>query len=93
MAASNTRECFTEVVGKKVIGVIFNRADPEREPRITLVFEDGTGLCFSGTFWRENAETVALETSKKQKELELLRDELSEVLKLAGVLSERANAR
>ena len=48
MAASNTKECFRECVGKKVVGVLFDampsgHRDLSRGTK-TLLFDDGSGL-------------------------------------------------
>lgn len=64
MAASNTKECFRECGGKKVVGGLFDampsgRSDLSRGTK-TLLFDDGSGLTISakGAFWVEHPEEV-----------------------------------
>ena len=66
MAASNTKECFRECVGKKVVGVLFDvmplgRSDLSIGTK-TLLFDDGSGLTISskGTFWSQRPKEVKL---------------------------------
>lgn len=91
MAASNTKDCFRECVGKKIKGVLFD-ALPNGSRRDlsdgtkTLVFNDGTGLTISasGTFWRENAEEVSRAIQRKRTELEDNGRDIKDVLTAAG---------
>jgi hypothetical protein len=50
-ATSNTFECFRDVIGLKVVGVLKDAMPPSRRDLAagtkTLVFEDGTGLTFA----------------------------------------------
>lgn len=90
MAASNTRECFREIVGKKVKGMLFDalplgRKDLSNGAK-TIVFADGTGLTIAanGTFWPEHADEVSKAIKTTQRELESCRREIEGVLQLAG---------
>ena len=64
MTASNTKECFTDCIGKTVLGCLFdafpsNRRDLAAGTK-TIVFDDGTGLTIAsnGSFWPENRKDV-----------------------------------
>lgn len=93
MAASNTKDCFKEVIGKSVIGVLFDALPVGRHDLAqgtkTLVFDDGTGLTISsnGSFWRENAEDVKRAIDIKGQELAATKDCIEAVLALAGKVS------
>lgn len=98
MAASNTRECFTETIGRRVVGVLFD-ALPVGNPSLrsgnkTLVFDDGTGLTFSsnGTFWRESASDVRRAASQRADQLRGVEAELAEVLEVSGLVDELVGA-
>jgi len=82
-AASNTKDCFRDLVGKHIKGVLFDtlplgRADLSAGTK-TIVFFDGTGLTIAsnGSFWPESADTIrqAINTAKR---------EIEGVLALAG---------
>lgn len=90
MAASNTRECVRELVGKHIRGVLFDvlpigRADLSAGTK-TLVFFDGTGFTFAdnGSFWQESAAEVrrAIEITKAK--LLAAKLDIEDVLHLAG---------
>lgn len=91
MAASNTKECFRECVGKRVKGVLFDalpnggRKDLSNGTK-TLIFEDGTGLTFSanGSFWRETNEEVHRAIERVRHELENNKKDIQDVLIAAG---------
>lgn len=90
MATANTREAVRELIGKKIVGVLFdalplNRADL-RSGNKTLVFEDGTGFTFNtnGAYWNENAEDVKRAVQAVEKSLSDTQRELRGVRKLAG---------
>lgn len=90
MAASNTKECFREVVGKRVTGFLFDALPSSRsdlrDGTKTLVFDDGTGLTIAanGSFWRELSEDVSRAISIKRKELEATKRDIADVLAAAG---------
>jgi hypothetical protein len=90
MAASNTNECFREVVGLRVKGVLFNALPIGRRDlsggNKTLIFEDGRGLTIStnGSFWIESAEEVARAISIAKDKLKASQRDLKDVLDLAG---------
>ena len=90
MPASNTRACFSEFIGQKVVGVLFDavpvsRRDLARGTK-TLVFEDGRGLTISsnGSFWVEGADEIQRALRNKQDQLTRTSDELAGILALAG---------
>lgn len=90
MAASNTKECFREVIGLRVVGVMFDAMPSHRADlaggNTTLVFEDGTGLTIAsnGSYWRENASDVKRAVEKKKQELTSVQRDLRDVIVLAG---------
>jgi hypothetical protein len=91
MSASNTKECVRELVGRRIVGVLFN-ALPLNDRSLasgnkTLVFEDGTGFTFSsnGSYWQESAENVRRAVVVEERELLAVQEDLRGVLDLAGV--------
>lgn len=92
MAASNTKDCFRECIGKKVIGVLFdalprNRKDLSAGTK-TLVFDDKTGLTITseGAFWLETKEEIEFAVHERRRELESCKREIEDVLQVAGVI-------
>lgn len=90
MAASNTKDCFRECIGKKVVGVLFdalplNRADLSGGNK-TLLFDDGSALTIAsnGSFWQESPTDVERAIEGKQSELAALSRDLRDVIELAG---------
>ena len=86
MSVSNTRECFSDRIGHKVIGVIF---DIGKTPGCkTLVFDDGYGLTISnnGSYWVESPSIIEQAIASKKQELERLQHDLEQILHLAGAL-------
>lgn len=88
--ASNTFDCFREFVGKKVVGVLqgalpVGRRDIASGTK-TLVFEDGRGLTVAsnGSYWIDSKEDVDRAVSEVTEELEKLRRDTEDVLRLAG---------
>jgi hypothetical protein len=92
MAASNTKECFRECVGKKVVGVLFDAMPPGRTDLScgtkTLLFDDGSGLTISskGTFWVEHPEEIKRAIAEAHGALRRNQRDLKDVLDAAGVL-------
>lgn len=92
MVASNTKECFREQVGKKVVGVLFDAMPPGRRDIAsgtkTLLFDDGSGLTISskGTFWCEHPEDVKRAIAEAHTALCCNQRDLKDVLDAAGVL-------
>lgn len=89
---ANTKDCVRAIIGRKVIGVLFdalpmNRRDLSQGNK-TLIFEDGTGFTFSdrGTFWLENASDIDRAIAKTELELRLRQSDLKDVLAVAGAL-------
>ena len=92
MTASNTKECFSECVGKRVVGVLFGAlpvGDRDIASRTkTFVFDDGSGITFSsnGSFWPDSAKDVRRAVELKRDELNATKGEIAGVLALAGSL-------
>ncbi len=91
MTASNTKECFTDCIGKTVLGCLFdafpsNRSDLAAGTK-TIVFDDGTGLTIArnGSFWPENRKDVETVVRRKGTEIGRQLATLMGVLELAGV--------
>lgn len=88
--AANTQRCFSEFIGQRVIGVIFNALPVARRDIAagtkTIVFEDGRGLTISstGSYWIDSADDVRRATDAKARELETVAREIKSVLDLAG---------
>ena len=90
MAASNTKEAVRELIGRKVVGVLFdalpiNKADLQSGNK-TLVFEDGSGFTFSsnGSFWRETTNDIGRAVAILEKRLSNNQRELEGILEVAG---------
>lgn len=90
MSAANTRECFSEFIGRSVVGVLSD-ALPPHDHRLaagnkTLVFDDGRGLTISrnGAHWIENKASIDSAIEAKRRELQRVQGELADALKLAG---------
>lgn len=90
MAASNTKDCFRECIGKRVKGVLFDampvgRADLARGTK-SLIFDDGTALTIgsNGSFWVEGVEEVRRAIQVQRAALEATKAAISEVLVAAG---------
>lgn len=90
MPAANTKECFSEFIGQKVVGVLFDAVPVSRMDLAignkTLIFEDGRGLTISskGTYWIETAEDIAAAARKTARHLRDVEKHLAGVLDLAG---------
>lgn len=93
MAASNSKDCFHECIGKRVRGVLFDafpRGQLDLRGTKALIFDDGTALVISatGTFWIEGAPETKSAIQAKWIELERTKREIEEVLIIAGALKE-----
>lgn len=92
MAASNTKGCFRESVGKRIVGVLFNALPFGRHDLAqgckTLVFEDGTGLTFAdnGSFWQETKNDIQRAVDVQREELNCAKADIEDVLRVAGAL-------
>lgn len=88
----NTRECFTEFIGQRVLGVLFDAFPLHRrdiaEGTKTIVFEDGRGLTITsrGSFWVVTADEVSRAVQRKARDLKATEAEIQAVLDLAGAL-------
>ena len=89
MAASNTKDCFRECVGKHIRGVLFDALPAGRSDLApgtkTLIFEDGTGLTISsnGSFWLENEREIEHAIEEHRAKLSQLKNEIEEVITVA----------
>src|SRR6266540_3603610 len=88
---SNTRDCFTEFTGQRLVGVLFGRERPGRDVSILadMVFEDGRALTIAsnGSHWVTSADEIQRAAEQIARRLERTRTDLAEVLRLAGVAS------
>lgn len=90
MTTANTRDCFTDFIGQKVVGVLFNALPAHRKDIAagtkTLVFEDGRGLTIAGngSYWVDGADEVRRAVEVRERELRATESELSGVLALAA---------
>lgn len=86
MATSNNRDCFTECIGKRVRGVLFDAVRSAGANTYTLVFDDGTGLTLAGngSYWRDSQAEIKKAIVNKRRELDKAQSELRRVLTLAG---------
>ncbi len=90
MPAANTHEAFSDFIGQKVVGVLFNALPHNRRDIAsgtkTLVFEDGRGLTFAsnGSYWIGRADEVRRAVEVRERELLATESELAGVLALAG---------
>jgi hypothetical protein len=90
MPTANTPDCYRELIGHKIIGVLFgalplNRSDLSAGNK-TLVLDDGRGFTISdnGSYWFESSADVKRAIERKQQELENRKREIAEVVTLAG---------
>lgn len=95
MPASNTKEAIRELVGRRIIGVMFD-ALPLNDRKLqagnkTLIFEDGTGFTFNttGSFWLETSNDIGRAVAVVRSQLEATQQELAGVLELAGDAARR----
>ncbi len=90
MPAANTHACFSEFIGRKVVGTLFNALPVSRRDIAagtkTLVFDDGRGLTIAsnGSYWIESADEVRRAVEVRERELLTTQTELAGVLSLAG---------
>lgn len=89
---SNTRDCFSCCIGRRVVGVLFDALPLSRRDLAsgnkTLIFEDGYGLTISssGSYWTETKDEIAQAIRRKRDELDQRSTEIEQVLALAGAL-------
>jgi hypothetical protein len=99
MAASNTKECFRESVGKRIVGVLFNALPFGRHDLAhgckTLVFDDGTGLTLAdnGSYWQENKADIQRAVDVQRDELSRAKADIEDVLRVAGALASWGSTR
>ena len=91
MSAANTHDCIRDLIGKTIVGVLFN-ALPVNQQSIatgtkTLVFDDGTGFTLNsrGAFWSETADDITKAVKKKHHDLRLVEQEIRDVLVVFGI--------
>lgn len=93
--ASNTKDVFRRAVGKKVIGLYFDRWSSELVGQVAvLVLDDGTGVAFAddGAHWTVTANDVAFRAHQRREELRRAEADLREVLALEAALPVPAGA-
>jgi hypothetical protein len=89
MPASNTKDCFREFIGQKLVGVLFDGLPLSRHDLAsgskTLVFEDGRGLTIAsnGTYGIDSAEDVRAAVRRTERALSSTMDDLAGALRLA----------
>lgn len=87
---ANTRACFSEFVGQRVIGVLFDALPQSRKDIAggtkTLIFEDGRGLTIAanGSYWIDSADDVGRAVRATARELDVTAAQLRDALALAG---------
>ena len=84
-------ECFTDCIGKKVIGVLFGVNGPPG--RSTIVFDDGSGLTFdrvTGSVWLELPPHIKATIQRRLEALIATQGEIATVLGVAQTLGIRA---
>ena len=93
MPASNTRDCFREFVGQRLVGLLFDalpvyRDDLARGTK-TMLFEDGRGLTFgdNGSYWIDSAADVKRAVDRRLGELRRTEADIREVLAAAEAVS------
>lgn len=89
-SASNTKDCFRDLVGKHIKGVLVDtlplgRADLSAGTK-TIVFFDGTGLtiALNGSFWPESTDMVRQAINIAKRDLKNAKREIEGLLALAG---------
>ena len=90
MSAANTRDCVRDLIGKKIVGVLFDALPVSHRDlqtgTKTLVFDDGTGFTFNsrGAFWKETAKDITRAVELKKQELHAIETDIKDVLTVAG---------
>lgn len=71
-APSNTRECVLQFKGRTVFGVLMSALPLDGSVRetVTIVFDDGSGLTFTGAFWAESRVDVELALGRLRRQME-----------------------
>lgn len=92
MAPSNTKDAFREIIGRRIVGLLFDelpvgRCDLSAGTK-TLVFEDGTGftIASNGSFWQESADEIAHGLAVAKSNLDMAKREIDDALATAGAL-------
>jgi hypothetical protein len=91
-AASNTRDCFREFIGQRLIGLLFGALPLNRNDlssgTTTMVFADGRGLTLggNGSYWIDSADDVQRAVNRSRAALEQTQADIREVLATAGAL-------
>lgn len=86
---ANTPACFSEFIGQRVVGVLFNALPANRRDLAsgtkTLVFEDGRGLTVAsnGSYWIDSAAQVRRAVAVAERDLRATEASLAGVLALA----------
>lgn len=93
MTTANTHACFSEFIGQKVVGTLFNALPASRRDIAagtkTLVFEDGRGLTIAsnGSYWVDSADEVQRAVGIRERELKATQGELAGLLEMAGAVA------
>lgn len=97
MPPANTRDCFREFVGQRLIGLMFDalpmsRADL-RQGNVHLIFEDGRALTLkrNGSYWIDSAGDVKRALLVNKSRLEQLQRETLEVIAASGLVGVASN--
>ena len=90
MSVANTKDCVRDLIGKKIVGVLFDALPVSHRDlqtgTKTLVFDDGTGFTFNsrGAFWRETKKDITRAVGLREQELRLIEADIKDVLTVAG---------
>ena len=90
MSAANTQDCIRDLIGKTVVGVLFDALPVNHQDLAvgtkTIVFDDGMGFTFNsrGAFWRETAKDITRAVGLKEQELRSIEADIKDVLTVAG---------
>jgi hypothetical protein len=84
MTVANTKDCFRECIGKRVVGVLFDALPLNRYSIAgskTLLFDDGSGLtiCSNGAFWLESSENIKRAVEEARAKLLQVQSDLKNV--------------
>jgi hypothetical protein len=87
-APANSRECILELRGRNVVGVLqsglpLNRPDLSLGTT-TIIFDDGSGLSFTGAFWTESKNDVEAALANLRRRMEEAGALAADALRIAG---------
>jgi hypothetical protein len=91
-AASNTVECVLEHRGKVIAGVMMGQLPLGRADlasgTVTIIFTDGSGFTFRGSFWSETKDDVSRALGRFREQMEAAGLFAAEALRLAGMAAQ-----